>query len=84
MEGFDWTGLVTKIASQGLLGVLLVFVTWAYLQKDKKISELRDKMAEMQEKRFQDVVEWKDEAIRITNKVNDVVDTLTQVLNSRK
>ncbi len=71
------TNAIATIASQGLLGALLVIVGIAYYLKDKKVSDLRDRIEQLQEKRLQDVLSWKNEAIQITNKINDVVDTLT-------
>ncbi len=68
---------IATIASQGLLGALLVIVGVAYYFKDKKNSDLRDRIEQLQEKRLQDVLSWKNEALQITNKINDVVDTLT-------
>ena len=71
---------IAKIAGQGLLGVLLVIVGYGYYAKDKKNGELHKRIEALQENRLQDIISWKDETLRITNKVNEVIDTLTNLV----
>lgn len=74
---------IASIGTQGILGALLVVAGIGYYQKDQKVNELRDRIEQLQEKRLQDVITWKNEALQITNKINDVVDTLTGLVKSK-
>lgn len=44
--------LLQNIAEQGLLGVLLIIVGWAYYKKDKQIAQLNEEKLEMAERVF--------------------------------
>jgi len=86
-----WVGVLSE---QGVIGTLLVFVGYAYYKKDQRVTELNNKIIDMQEefrkvinsieeKRIQESIDAKKEAIKITNKVNDLIDTLSIITNKK-
>lgn len=61
--------LITNIASQGLLGVLLVIITYAYYRKDCEMTEL-------QNDRLNDMKEVKDQYTTLVKEINSTLDRL--------
>ena len=67
------TQIFQTFAKEGLLGVLLVIVGFGYYKKDKEVGRL-------QKERLADVIAWKDESLKITNKVSSVIETLANLV----
>lgn len=82
MEGIIGPALA-EIGSQGLLGAIIIVLGIGYYLKDKKVGELRDRIEQLQEKRLADVLASKAEALEITNKVNSVIATLTDLMSKK-
>ena len=69
--------LLTQIAAQGLLGILLVIIGVAYYRKDLKCSDL-------QEKRLEDMVVVKDQYTKLITEVNSTLDRLVSLIKGRE
>lgn len=72
--------LIRELASQSLLGLLLAITLIGYYFKDKKVCELQQQICDLHEKRLQDILTWKDEIVKITEKVNQTLDMLTNLI----
>lgn len=75
--GVDASSLVTTIASQGLLGVALIFVSLFALSKDKQLKEERDA-------RIADAKGYNELALKLQGQVIDAVNKLAEILDEMK
>ena len=68
--------LITELAGQGLLGVLLCLSCWVLYRKDQRCCKL-------QEDRLEDMREVKDEYIVLVKEINITLDRLVSLIKSR-
>ncbi len=69
--------IAAQVASHGLLGVLLVAVTWAYWTKDKELKAERDL-------RIADAKAYTDLALKLQAQVIDSVNKLAETFDEMK
>ena len=68
---------IKTIATQGLLGILLIIVGIAYYRKDCQLSEI-------QEKRLNDLKEIKDQYSILVKDITETLDTLISLIRGKK
>lgn len=69
--------IAAQIASHGLLGALLVAVTWAYWNKDRELKNERDA-------RIADAKGYNDLALKLQAQVIDSVNKVSEILDEMK
>jgi hypothetical protein len=73
----DPSHLATSIASQGLLGILLVVVGWVAWSKDRELKTER-------EARIKDAKDYTDLALKLQAQVIEAVHKLADILDEMK
>lgn len=68
--------LLKELATQGLLGVLLVIIGIGYYKKDEKLSCV-------QSKRLEDMMSVKDQYTELITKINSTLDRLVSLLQNK-
>lgn len=69
--------LVAQIASQGLLGVMLIIVSWVAWKKDQALEEERDA-------RIADAKNYNELSLKLQAQVLDAVNKLADILDEIK
>lgn len=80
----DPSTFATTIASQGLLGVMLVIVAYVAWRKDKDLQEERDERIADAKSYNELALKLQAQVIESVNKLGDILEQMKQVVAARR